>query len=201
MGKEIKVVEMKAINYAAKVASFKEKNAQFDLDFVELGTFLKISKTGKLQSKDDDAITFDAIKGVILEGKEQFTLWGKDDTPQDGELLIKENELEEAEAKFEELCAADDMFGALYSLSDIGPRYIITFVAEDGNLYAINMSKSSKYELGKHSKFCFVSLGVGLAEVVTKIGIQEKTGGKNSWLAFKFDYVSTLPTDTEAGEE
>jgi len=180
------------VSLTEKVIDFKKKNQEFDLGFIELGTFLKLTKTGKLQSTENDKIVFNEINAVIVGGRSQFVLWGKEGTPQEDQLLFSTETEEEAVNALEELAAKDEMFSELYSRNDISARYIITLVGEDGNIYAINLSKSSKFEFGSYSKLIYSKHEAGVSEVITKISAQEKTSGKNSWIAAKFDFVEKL---------
>lgn len=178
------------IDYAAKIALFKEKTKEFDLDFVDLGTMLRLNAKGQFESKDNEEVVFNEMTVVILNGKPRFNLWGKDDSPQANELLFSCDSEEEAKNKFEEFCAEDAVNEQMYSWSDVSKRYIITFVSDDGQLYAIDMSATSKYAFGAYAKKLFNDHGVGPMEVVTKLGTETKKKDRNSWNVVTFEFLS-----------
>ena len=60
------------------------------------------------------------------------------------------------------------------------------------SIYAFNMSISSLWEFRKYVKAIFTSKRLSPQEVITKISVQEKSKGKNSWNALKFDFVDTV---------
>jgi len=190
MGKELINKEVFQVDLKAKVEEFKNKNKDFDLDFVELGTHLKLTKTGKFQSKDDEKVIFDNLTCVILSGRSQYVLWGKEGTPNADELLISADNIEDAVNVFESLATDDETFKHFYTLKDIKARYIITLIAEDGELYAINMSSSSKSALGNYSKSC-IKKGLGFSDVITKITTAERVKGKLAWVVLNFEIIES----------
>ena len=111
MSKNLVAKESFAATFQKKMAKFQQLNADFDVDFVEMGMQLKLTKTGKFQVKDNEDIIFDKITGVLIKGTSQYVLWGEDGTPYaDKGLLVNTETLEEAEAAFEQLAAEDEMF-------------------------------------------------------------------------------------------
>lgn len=189
------------VDLGKKVEEFSVKNKQFEGLEVDLGTYLKTTKTGKFQSKENEKVIFDQLNCVILGGRPQYNLWGKDGSPQEDTLLISVESHEEAINEFERLSAEDSVFGQLYSVKDIQERYIITLVNEDGNMYAINMSRGGKLDFGAYAKFLFNTHNCGANKVITKITTIEKTSGKNSWLGLKFEMISKLEEKVEPKAE
>ena len=63
-------------------------------------------------------------------------------------------------------------------------------MAEDGNLYAIDMSATSKYEFGAYAKKLFNEHNVGAFEVVTKLKTAVRKKDRNSWNVVTFEFVS-----------
>lgn len=198
MGKEVveknEVVESKfeMVDYGKKVEEFKAANENFDMDFVELGTMVKLNAKGQFQSKDDETLIFDEMKVVILEGKSQFVLWGKEGTPREDELIFAVDDIEEAESRFENLVAEDEVFEEMYEMSDVSKRYIIMFVAEDGELYGMNMPQTSKYEFGTYAKSVFRELKTGVNKVITRMKTEARTRDKNSWNVVTFELIGKL---------
>jgi len=190
--KEVTVISN--FDYAAKMKDFKEKNKGFDLDYVDMGTYLKINSKGQFYEADDDKKIYDSLDAVIVSGEPQFVLWGKEETPEEGKLLISQKTQEEAEEQFEEIAAngSVEMFGQLYDKSDIAQRYIITFMTAEGKLYAVNMSKSSKKNFGKYSKSIYLDKDLGLQEVLTRISTVAMSYEKNHWNAVSFELIEKI---------
>ena len=192
MSKEITKVEGTAVvpmNYVAKIEEFKSKNKEFDLDFVDLGTYLRINAKGQLEGKDNPEIKFDKLEAVLVSGKSRYNLWGEDGTPDEGELLFSAETEEEAKNELEELTANDEVRAALYDWKKVSKRYIITFVAADGNLYAIDMSQTSKYNFANYIKTLFNQYNLGMTDVVTEMSTEERKKDRNTWNVVTFKFV------------
>lgn len=192
MSKEITKVEGTAVvpmNYAAKIEEFKAKNKEFDLDFVDLGTYLRINAKGQLEGKDNPEIKFDKLEAVLVSGKSRYNLWGEDGTPDEGELLFSAETEEEAKNELEELTANDEVRAELYDWKKVSKRYIITFVAADGNLYAIDMSQTSKYNFANYIKTLFNQYNLGMTDVVTEMSTEERKKDRNTWNVVTFKFV------------
>lgn len=192
MSKEITKVEGTAVvpmNYAAKIEEFKAKNKEFDLDFVDLGTYLRINAKGQLEGKDNPEIKFDKLEAVLVSGRSRYNLWGEDGTPDEGELLFSAETEEEAKNELEELTANDEVRAELYDWKKVSKRYIITFVAADGNLYAIDMSQTSKYNFANYIKTLFNQYNLGMTDVVTEMSTEERKKDRNTWNVVTFKFV------------
>lgn len=192
MSKEITKVEGTAVvpmNYAAKIEEFKAKNKEFDLDFVDLGTYLRINAKGQLEGKDNPEIKFDKLEAVFVSGKSRYNLWGEDGTPDEGELFFSAETEEEAKNELEELTANDEVRAELYDWKKVSKRYIITFVAADGNLYAIDMSQTSKYNFANYIKTLFNQYNLGMTDVVTEMSTEERKKDRNTWNVVTFKFV------------
>lgn len=192
MSKEITKVEGTAVvpmNYAAKIEEFKAKNKEFDLDFVDLGTYLRINAKGQLEGKDNPDVKFDKLEAVLVSGKSRYNLWGEDGTPDEGELLFSAETEEEAKNELEELTANDEVRAELYDWKKVSKRYIITFVAADGNLYAIDMSQTSKYNFANYIKTLFNQYNLGMTDVVTEMSTEERKKDRNTWNVVTFKFV------------
>ena len=192
---------MTRVNYGEMVASFKKQNDGIELDFIELGMRINIAANGKFVQKDNESVTYDSIECVILSGKPNFALWGKDGSPQEDELLLTAESVDEAMAKFEELCT-DPVFAAMYEKDDIQEKYLITFVMNDGNIGAINMSKTSKWEFGNYAKQLFTQDKTTVKNVVTELTTEVRKKGKNSWNVIKFKKIRLIDDNGEVvGDE
>lgn len=192
MSKEITKVEGTAVvpmNYVAKIEEFKAKNKEFDLDFVDLGTYLRINAKGQLEGKDNPEIKFDKLEAVLVSGKSRYNLWGEDGTPDEGELLFSVKTEEEAKNELEELTANDEVRAELYDWKKVSKRYIITFVAADGNLYSIDMSQTSKYNFANYIKTLFNQYNLGMTDVVTEMSTEERKKDRNTWNVVTFKFV------------
>ena len=70
---------------------FMEANAGMDLDYVRMGEWLKLNKKGNFVEKDDESVSYgQTIDVVVGHGEQRWTLWGKDNTPEKGELITAE---------------------------------------------------------------------------------------------------------------
>lgn len=183
-----------AINYAAKIDEFKAKNKEFDLDFVDLGTYLRINSKGQLEGKDNPDLKFDTIQAVVISGKSKYNLWGADGSPDENELLFSVESVEEAKAELEELCS-DPLKAELYSWKEVSKRYIITFIAQDGNIYSIDMSQTSKFSFANYIKQLFNHHSLGMSDVVTEISTEEKKKDRNSWSVITFKFLRKVSDD------
>ncbi len=199
--KEVAVKENKAVGAVNPIEAFKEANPGMEFDEVNLGVPLKINSKGQFCAKQDETVVFNEFKEIIvLSGKPQFVLWGKDDTPDEGELLIDAENLIDARDAFAARCAdakMGEVFKATYKEDDISHRYTIQFMAEDGNCYELNMSNTSRKAYKKYATQLFNGfLGAprqtGVAVCVTKMTTEAKSWEKVNWNQCKFEFVRKI---------
>lgn len=186
------VANVVKFDFKAKVAEFHAKTAGFAGLAVDLGIPLKITKKGQLQNKNNEKQLWDSIECVLVSSKPFYNLWGKEGTPDADKLLFQVNSMEEAVNTYEEMSAEDPVFGQLYSKKDIQERLLITFVGSDENIYSLDLTRVGKGDFSKYVAGIFQTHGVGPTEVLTSIDTVEKTSGKNSWIAPRFNFVKKL---------
>jgi hypothetical protein len=73
----------------AKQAAFLEVNDGLDVDFVRMGQYLKINKKGNFVEARDENVSYgDTLDVVIAQGETRWVLWGHDDSPEKGQLIV-----------------------------------------------------------------------------------------------------------------
>lgn len=76
---------------------FQKANDGLDLDFVYMGSWLTVDKKGDFVDKDDDSIKYkDHIDVIIGKGEKRWSLWGLQNSPEDGQLIVACREKEDA---------------------------------------------------------------------------------------------------------
>src|SRR5690554_256337 len=64
---------------------FLEANEGMDFDFVHMGEWLSVNSKGDFIEKDNEEVNYgDSIDVVIGLGEKRYSLWGFDDTPEEG---------------------------------------------------------------------------------------------------------------------
>lgn len=119
---------IKAVVEAMK-ADFIAVNDGLDMDFVNFGEWLTIDKKGNYVEKDDANVSYgDTIDGIIVYGEQRWSVWGKDDTPESGQLLCAAQTQDLAEQQFSAWLMEHQDRATDYSLEDIRLRYFCQFV-------------------------------------------------------------------------
>lgn len=73
----------------AKQAAFLEVNEGLDFDYVRMGQYLKINKKGNfVESRDENVSYGDTLDVVIAQGEIRWVLWGDDESPEKGQLIV-----------------------------------------------------------------------------------------------------------------
>lgn len=73
----------------AQKETFLELNEGLDLDYVRMGQYLKINKKGNFIEARDETVNFgDTLDVVVAQGELYWVLWGGEDTPEDGQLIV-----------------------------------------------------------------------------------------------------------------
>ena len=189
-----------AVDITAKLEDFNKKISRFGLKNLQLGIDLKITTTGKIQSRENEAIVFDSLNCVIVAGHSQFVLWGEEGTPEEGKLLIDEKNIDDAHCEYEKLVmggiegieGSEVTFEKMYTANNINERFVLTILGEDGNVYSLNMSKSSKREFEKYVKLCYGTVNETPEKVITCISVQAMSYEKNNWSAYRFKFIEKL---------
>lgn len=85
---------MQGANYIAEViqakqAAFLEVNEGMDFDYVRMGQYLKINKKANfIEARDENVSYGDSLDVVIAQGETRWVLWGGDETPEKGQLIV-----------------------------------------------------------------------------------------------------------------
>lgn len=199
---------------------FIAANDGLDLDFVNMGSWLVIDKKGRFVEKDgkDDPRTCvsygDSIDVVIGRGEKRWSLWGKEGSPEDGQLLVAEKEKKDADAALTAWLMENPQAQDRYSLDEIELRYLAFIVpvesigkAEFPKIFLMSFSPSSTLAFGKWAMDVYQgkyrNLGIpartGVHKIVTRFKTNEKTSRRNasqSWIGLDFEAVGMFnPAD------
>ncbi|EIW19947.1 MULTISPECIES: hypothetical protein [Pelosinus] len=192
-------------------ADFLAVNDGMDLDFVYLGSWLTMDKKGIFVEKDgkEDVKTRvaygDTIDVIVAQGEKRWTLWGKKDSPEDGQLIVAEREEKDAIAKLENWLEqhpeAEDRYDSnsakLCYLAYVIP--VKTLSPDDyPKIYLMSFPPTATIQYGKYAfngvfQGKYKALGIpartGMASVVTRIGNVEAGSGSETYLALTFEPV------------
>lgn len=194
-------------------ADFLAVNEGMDLDFVYLGSWLTMDKKGIFVEKDgkDDPKTRvaygDTIDVVIAQGEKRWTLWGKKDSPEDGQLIVAERELPDAKAKLAAWIEANADKGVAdrYNIDSAKLCYLAYVIPTDSlapgefpKIYLMSFPPTATIQYGKYSfngvyggkyKALGIPARTGMGSVVTRIGNVEAGSGSETYLALTFEPV------------
>lgn len=177
----------------SKRAGFLAANAGLDLDFVYFTKWLSINSKGQFVEKVGEGtgqVFGDEIDVIIAKGEQKFSLWGKEDSPEDGELIVAENTREEAERRLEMWLEENPNAAERYSLNDIQSRYIAyvcpikTLTKEDADLFTIGFSPTSKMAFGQWAFSIYngnpaeIAKGIPAGTSVNRVVVRIKTEAK-----------------------
>jgi len=180
--------------------NFVAANAGLGLDFVYMGQWLVVNKKGNFVERDDDSVNYgDAIDVVIGMGEERFVLWGKQNTKEVGTLIIAEQTLEEAKAKFDEL--EHTLTPNEYDYSDIQSRYLASVIPvetlkeDTPKVYLLSFAQTAKIAYGKWALGMYngkyekqgIPRGTSVPMVITTITTVEKKTDDFSYITMEFD--------------
>lgn len=183
---------------------FLEANAGLDLDFVYIGDWLKVSKKGDFVERDDEDINYgDSIDVVIAMGEKRWTLFGEENSPEDGQLLVAEQEQEDAEAALGEWLMTNPEAAERYNADDLELRYVAYVVPVESltnefpQVYLISFPKSTTIGFGKWTMQVFkgkykdqgVPSKTGINKIVTRMTTVERKGNNFEWIGIEFDAV------------
>lgn len=195
---------------------FIEANAGLDMDFVYMGDWLTINKKGAFVERDDEEANYgDSIDVVIGHGEKRYSLWGNEKSPEEGQLIVAEPELEAAQEKLTNWLGENPDAEESYSLDDIELRYMAMVVPVDSltdvaagdfpKVYLMSFPKTTTIAYGKWAMRVYqgkykhqgVPAGNGVNKIVTRLTTVEKEGKNNqSWVAIEFSAVGMFdPAD------
>lgn len=210
-----------AVAIQAKQQDFLEANEGLDLDYVRMGQYIKINKKGNFQEARDETVTFgDVLDVVIAQAQKRYTLWGNEDSPEDGQLIVSEPIEEDANAALEQWLQAnpDQTAAERYSVKDIQLRLTAFIVPVSLNgqptlgpdqaptVYLMSFPQGDTYGFGNYAMSIFdgkfkaagVPARLGANKVVTRMRTEERDrkGTKDTYLGLKFECLGVFnPAD------
>ena len=204
--------EVTSKNYAVALFKellddFKTVNQEFDMDFVYLTKWLSIDGKGNLVEKSNDEVIHsygDKIEVLIAKGEQKFSLWGEEDSPEDGELIVAENTREEAIEVFNSWIENNPHCAQRYNVDMIQSRYIAYVIPVESlkddmpKIYALGLAPTAKMAYGEWAVNLFSgaykSKGMpkrtAISDVVVEISTISKTNkDKKSYVSLVFKPV------------
>lgn len=186
---------------------FRKANDGLDLDFVYMGSWLTVDKKGDFVDKDDDTVKYkDHIDVVIGQGEKRWSLWGLQNSPEDGQLIVACREKEDAISQLEAWLQENPEAAERYSVDDLELRYMASVVPVDAiaesdgipKIYIMSFAPTATIAYGKYAMAVFRGnykrMGIpprtGLTSVVTRLSTEEQKSRRDasvSWLAIKFE--------------
>ena len=186
---------------------FKAVNEGLDMDFVYMGTWLVTNKKGNFVERDDDTVNYgDHIDVIVGRGEKRWSLWGKENSPENGQLIVACQDKAEAEAMLTDWLRDNPEAANRYSLGDIELRYMafvvpVDSISEDGEvpkIYLMSFAPTATIAWGKYAMKVFqggyktagIPRGTGVSSIITRISTTEQKSRKDptlSWLALNFE--------------
>lgn len=187
---------------------FLEANAGMDFDFVRMGDWLTVNKKGNFVEKDDEEISYgDTLDVVFGHGEQRWSLWGHDDTPEEGQLIVAEASQEDAHAALAEYFQLNPDAAERYTYDDVRLRYMAmvvpvqTLSPEDfPQVYLLSLSPTDTILFGKWAMRVYQgkykALGIfprtAVNRIVTRLKSVERksrTNAAQSWLGIDLEPV------------
>ncbi len=196
---------------------FLEENQGLDFDFVHMGEWLTLNSKGDFIEKDNEDENYgDSIDVVIGLGEKRYSLWGFDGTDEEGQLILAEQELEDARDAFESFLGTNPKAAETYNYDDIKLRYMAMVVPvnslKDGEfpqIYNVSLSPSDTIVFGRWAMSVYqgkglakqagIPRGTGVNKVVTRLKSVERVNRNNKsqkWIGIDFEPVGMFnPAD------
>lgn len=184
---------------------FVKANEGLDLDFVYMGTWLVINKKGNFIEKDDETVSYgDKIDVVVGQGEKRYMLWGLQNSPEDGTLIVADKDKETAYHMLEAWLEENPSARERYSVSDIELRYLAYIVPVDSlgpdkfpKVYLMSFPPTVTISWGRYAmkvyqggyKHAGVPASTGVNRIVTRIVTNEKKKDNLSWIGLDFEAV------------
>ena len=192
---------------------FMAANDGLDMDFVYMGTWLVINKKGVFVEKDDDTIKYgDSIDVVVGQGEKRWSLWGLENSPEAGNLIVASKDKNDAIEQLTAWLDENPEAQSRYTINDLELRYMAfvvpvqTLSPDDfPKIYLMSFSPTATITWGKYAmkvyqggfKTAGIPARTGVNKVVTRIVTSEKQGRNNtSWIGIDFEAVGEFnPAD------
>ena len=196
------------------MSDFMAVNEGLDMDFVYMGSWLVVDKKGNFVEKDDETVKYgDHIDVVIGQGEKRWSLWGAQNSPEDGQLIAACKEKEDAEAMLTDWLQENPEAASRYSINDLELRYMAFVVPVDSidpegmpQIYLMSFAPTATIAFGKYAmkvykggyKTAGIKARTGVTSIVTRISTSEKKGKDPSisWLGIDFEAMGMFnPAD------
>lgn len=189
---------------------FLEANAGMDFDFVHMGEWLSRNSKGDFVEKEDETVNYgDTIDVVVGHGEQRWSLWGFDDTPEEGQLIVAEKDQQKGMEAFEAYLQVNPDAAERYSYDDVKLRYMAMVVpvaslgdGEFPQIYNLSLSPSDTIVFGRWAMSVFqgkglakevgIPRGTGINRIVTRLKTVERTNRSNKsqkWIGVDFEPV------------
>lgn len=183
---------------------FEAVNVGIDLDFVHLGDWLVINSKGQFVEKQDESVNLgESIDVVFGSGEKIWSLWGAEDSPEEGKLIVGERKKEDAEAFLLNWLEENPEAMSRYSLDDLELRYIAYIVPVDSlgekfpQVYVTSFPKTDTLAWGQYARKVFfgkyknvgVPANTGVNQVITRISTKERSNDRQKWIGREFEPV------------
>lgn len=197
---------------------FIQANAGLDVDFVYVGNWLVINKKGQFYEKDDENVNYgDHIDVVVGQGEKRWSLWGLQNSPEDGQLIVACRERADAEEQLTAWLCEHPEAAERYSVNDLELRYMAFIVPVDAiaenlkdpdvlpRVYLMSFSPTATISWGKYAMSVYsgkyknigIKARTGVASVVTRLSTKEMKGKDPSvsWLGIEFEAMGMFNPD------
>lgn len=185
--------------------SFVEMNQGLDLDFVRMGDWLTIDSKGNFSEKDDETVKYgDSLDVVVGYGEQRYSLWGAQDSPEDGQLIVADPDRDKALVALGEWLASNPEAAERYDDSDVKLRYMAYVVPVETlkpddfpKIYLMSFSQTDSFGWGKFAMNCFQgkykAMGIpartAANKVVIRLETKERKQENRKWIGIDFSAV------------
>lgn len=185
---------------------FLEVNPGMDLDFVNLADVMRLTGLGQFVDKDDESINFGTFVDVVIGmGDTRFVLWGPQNTPYEGELIVAHKSRDEAVSLLRDWLEANPEAQEYVTEDLIKINHVAYMVpveklgpdVEIPPVYVQFFPQTDVYEYGRYAKNItfgkYKHLGIpawtSVSSVITRISSTEKRKNDKKWVGRKFEPV------------
>src|SRR5690625_6948397 len=96
-----------------------------ELDVIHMGEGLSRNSKGNFIEKEDESVNYgDSIDVVVGHGEKRYSLWGFDDSPEEGQLIVAEATEQEGRDALESFLETSPDAAERYSYYDIKLIYM-----------------------------------------------------------------------------
>lgn len=183
-------------------------NEGMDFDYVNIGTWMTISGKGNFVEKDRDGNVLedygDKLDVVVGKGEKRWSLWGEKKSPEDGILIVSEQDKAVAEEKLATYLQENPEAQTRYDLNSLELRYIAYVVpiisisnTDFPKIYLMSFPKTTTIDWGKYAQAIYmgkhkndgIPSRTGVNKVITRMITSEKGTGNETWNGIDFSAV------------